>query len=158
MVRVPTFPRKHHCRLLNHLPQSLSCYSGDNRRAATLWSTFRHTSQQGLIFVYIHPHLLCICWLCIVEVIVLEPGQRRSMCYWPFDLPTGVIFYKGRLQIPQESRTCLGLQAKPASPMILELYQRKGLSESRGFGFGWFHCCFYYGQDCLRPNVAVLSH
>lgn len=47
--------------LVNPLPWSLICYSGDNRRAATLWSTFHRTSREGFAFLYPHPLLLFIC-------------------------------------------------------------------------------------------------
>jgi len=82
MVRGLALPRN---LLLNCLPRSLLCYLGDNPGATTLWSTFHHTSQQGLAFIYTHPHILFVCWLCVDEVIILEPSQLCSVCYWPFD-------------------------------------------------------------------------
>lgn len=150
------FPRN---LLPNRLLQSLICYLGDNRRAATLRSTFHHVSQQGLSFVCTHPYPPFI-RLLIVHCRGYGPGARpaRSLRCQPFGLQTGATSYKGRLRIPQESCTCLGLRAKPASPMILELHEGQGLSESRDWGFGWFHCCFFYGQGCSRPSVTALSH
>lgn len=155
MVKVLRFLRN---LLLNHLPRSLICYSGDNRRAATLWSTFHHMSQEGFAFLYPHPHLLFVCWLCIDKVIILEPSQRFSVCYQPFDLKTGAIFDTGRLQIPQRSHICLRQWVKPASLVVLELYQRKGLSESRGVWVWLVSLLFLLWAGLSRPNVTVLSH
>lgn len=147
MIRVPLFPRN---LQRNRLPWSMICYSGGSRTAGTLWSTFPHISQQGLAFVYTHPHLLFICWLCIGKVVILEPGQQFSVCCWHFHLQSAVPFLKSRLQ---EKLHLPGTTVKPASPMIMELYQGKGLSESSGWV--WLVSLFLLLAGLFE---AMLSH
>lgn len=89
---------------------------------------FGRRSQEGFAFLYPHPLLLFLCWLCIDKVIILEPGQPFSGCYQPFGLETGAIFDTGWLQIPQGSHICLREWVKAASAVVLGSYTKKGIT------------------------------